>query len=73
MPVMNGFEFLRELRGSEQGAGVPVVVLTAKDLSAGELRLLENETARVLRKGDARLDVMLEKVRQAVANHALTH
>ncbi|MCZ6855738.1 MAG: response regulator [Gammaproteobacteria bacterium] len=70
MPVMNGFEFLRELRGSEQGAEVPVVVLTAKDLSDSELRLLENETARVLRKGDARLDVMLEKVRQAVANHA---
>ena len=70
MPVMNGFEFLRELRGSEQGAEVPVVVLTAKDLSDSELRLLENETARVLRKGDSRLEAMLEKVRQAVANHA---
>jgi CheY-like chemotaxis protein len=37
MPVMDGFEFLRELRGTPDGRSIPVVVLTARELSAGDL------------------------------------
>ena len=36
MPEMDGFDFLAELRKTPAGAAVPVVVLTAKDLSADD-------------------------------------
>ncbi len=33
MPIMNGFDFLRELRQNEEWRNIPVVILTAKDLT----------------------------------------
>jgi PAS domain S-box-containing protein len=54
MPVMDGFTFLRELRALPACAEVPVVVLSARDVSAEERRQLAGADS-VLRKGDASL------------------
>ncbi|WP_267425228.1 MHYT domain-containing protein [Methylobacterium sp. GC_Met_2] len=54
MPVMDGFTFLRELRAMPACAEVPVVVLSARDVSAEERRRLAGADS-VLRKGDASL------------------
>ncbi len=51
MPEMDGFTFLREFRSSPAGADVPVIVMTARDLSAGERAELKGNDARVLQKG----------------------
>ena len=50
MPEMNGFEFLAALRGREGGERVPVVVVTAHDLSAEEREHLSTHVARVFDK-----------------------
>jgi CheY-like chemotaxis protein len=52
MPVMDGFEFLEELRSRPDGQDLPVVVLTAKTLSGAERDRLQLSVARVLQKGD---------------------
>ena len=54
MPVMDGFTFLRELRAMPACTDVPVVVLSARDVSAEERRRLAGADS-VLRKGDASL------------------
>ena len=69
MPVMDGFQFLRELRRSEAGRGVPVLVLTAKDVSPEEKRFLEAQAELVVQKGAGDLDAALAQVREAVAQH----
>jgi CheY-like chemotaxis protein len=51
MPEMDGFEFLRELHRTDDSRSVPVVVLTAKDLSHEERRSLERSVTRILEKG----------------------
>jgi Response regulator containing a CheY-like receiver domain and an HD-GYP domain len=51
MPGMNGFEFIAELRQREAGRGIPIVVLTAKDLTAEERQRLNGYVERVLQKG----------------------
>lgn len=50
MPEMDGFEFLDHLRRREDAADVPVVVLTAKDLSEKERAFLAERTILVLSK-----------------------
>ncbi|HXE29582.1 MAG TPA: PAS-domain containing protein [Stellaceae bacterium] len=51
MPVMDGFEFLDRMQQNDGWAGIPVVVVTAMDLGAEELDLLQNATRKVIAKG----------------------
>ena len=64
MPGMSGFEVLEELRKSPNTSGLPVVVCTAKDLSADEAEALRGEVAGVLQKGvDVKQRVLDELIR----------
>ncbi len=54
MPVMDGFAFLRALRERPGCADIPVVVLTARDLTKEERQRLRG-ASQVLNKGDASL------------------
>ena len=51
MPEMDGFEFLEELRRDEAGRGIPVVVITARELSAEDHRRFNGSVERILQKG----------------------
>jgi CheY-like chemotaxis protein len=66
MPIMNGFDFLRELRRNEQWRRIPVVVLTAKDLTNDERAQLKGNVELVLQKGDYSRERLLEEVRDLV-------
>ena len=66
MPEMDGFEFLEELRRDETRRGIPVIVITARDLSADEIRRLNGSVERILQKGAYRHDDLLAEVRALV-------
>ena len=66
MPVMDGFEFLAELRREDAWRGIPVIVLTARDLSAEERELLNGSVARILQKGAYGQEALLAEVRGLV-------
>jgi CheY-like chemotaxis protein len=51
MPVMDGFTFLDRVRSIPELGRVPIVVLTAKDLTEEERRLVNERTLLVLTKG----------------------
>ena len=53
MPEMDGFTFLDEFRKSPSSAAVPVIVLTAKDLTAEDRARLNHSVERVLQKGES--------------------
>ncbi|TXM92680.1 response regulator [Methylobacterium sp. WL116] len=61
MPVMDGFTFLRELRAIPSCTEVPVVVLSARDVSAAERDRLAGAD-KVLRKGDTSLQDLASEV-----------
>jgi CheY-like chemotaxis protein len=61
MPVMDGLTFLDRLRASPYHTGLPVIVVTAKDLSAREREVLAEKASGVLAKGDD-LDARLMEV-----------
>jgi CheY-like chemotaxis protein len=64
MPGLDGFEVLRRLR--LEGTTVPIVVLTGKQLDAAELQILREGLARVVIKGGAALDRVVDEAKRMV-------
>ncbi len=62
MPVMDGFAFLHALREQPGCEHIPVVVLTARDLSAEDRHHLDSAD-RVSSKGAARLRAIAVQLR----------
>jgi CheY-like chemotaxis protein len=67
MPEMDGFEFLESLRSRPDGADVPVVVLTAMDLSAEDRARLNGGVERVVSKGGGPPDGLVAELRRLVS------
>ena len=65
MPVMNGFDFLVEMRASPKWLDVPVIVATAKDLTEEEREQLNGSVTQVLAKGAYTRDQLVEAVRRS--------
>jgi hypothetical protein len=70
MPEMDGFEFLVHLDAREEWRDLPVVILTAKDLSAEEQQRIGGQAESVLRKGAHGRERVLAEVRARVAQTA---
>jgi CheY-like chemotaxis protein len=66
MPEMDGFELMEAMRREAGWASIPVVVLTAKDLTAEDRERLNGRVERVLQKGAYTADVLLADVRRLV-------
>ncbi len=60
MPEMDGFEFIEHLRERGGARDIPVVVLTAKDLTEDDRRRLRGTVDNVLQKGDQSGEVVRE-------------
>jgi PAS domain S-box-containing protein len=69
MPQMDGFEFLRQLRQHPQWRSLPVIVLTAKDLTTEERQWLDSQTQRIYQKGAGNKQI-LDEIRTLIASHS---
>jgi CheY-like chemotaxis protein len=66
MPEMDGFEFLAQLRRNEALRDVPVVVITAADLSDADRDRLNGGVERILQKSEYEPDALLNEVHSLV-------
>ena len=69
MPVMDGFDFLAKLRAQPEWQQVPVIVITAKDLTKDDRERLAGRVEDVLEKSAYTREQLLERVSEAVAAH----
>ncbi len=67
MPEMDGFEFVAELRRHEPWRAIPVIVVTARDLSHEDRERLNGYVQKILQKGTHGRDELLAEVRELVA------
>jgi len=63
MPEMDGFEFMQELRKRPECKQVPVLVITAKDITDDDRKRLNGQVARILRKSSLRMEELAAQVR----------
>ncbi len=64
MPEIDGFDVLEKIRGTQETAKIPVLVLTAKDLTPEDFqRLRANHVRQLVQKGDVDRESLLSKVR----------
>jgi signal transduction histidine kinase/CheY-like chemotaxis protein len=66
MPEMDGFEFVAEFRRHEAWRAIPIVVVTAKDLSQDDRERLNGHVQKILQKGTHGRDQLLAEVRELV-------
>lgn len=66
MPVMDGFQLVAELQKRDDWRRIPVVVVTAKDVTVEDRKRLEGRAAEILKKGAFSRDELLQTVQQTV-------
>ena len=66
MPVMDGFEFAVKLRQREEFRSIPVIVITAKLLTAEDRQRLSGTVERIVQKGGSSLKEFLGHVNELV-------
>jgi len=65
MPGVDGFEVLEKIRSTKATTGIPVLILTAKDLTPDDLkRLRSNNVQQLIQKGDVDRERLLFKTGQ---------
>jgi CheY-like chemotaxis protein len=67
MPEMDGFEVVAELRRQPEWRGIPVVVVTALDLSEDDRRRLNGSVERVIEKNEHAGSELLHQVGESIA------
>jgi signal transduction histidine kinase/CheY-like chemotaxis protein len=67
MPEMDGFQFIAEMQKHPAWSQIPVIVVTARDLTAEDHALLNSGIEMVLRKELFSPTTLVESIRQVVA------
>ena len=66
MPGMDGFSVLEALRKQRETANIPVIVVTAKELTPQERRRLEGRISRLMTKGEFLSEDLLGEIGRAL-------
>ena len=66
MPVMDGFKFLKIIKGKDSLIDIPIIVITSKDLTADDYSYLTANVDRVIQKGDYTRKEIINRIDVAV-------
>jgi signal transduction histidine kinase/DNA-binding response OmpR family regulator len=66
MPEMDGFTFVEEVRKHDAWRSIPIVIVTAKDLTLDDRQRLNGHVKRILQKGTYSSEELLREIRHFV-------
>ena len=70
MPEMDGFEFVSRIRDNEEWRKVPVVVVTAKDITPQDQMRLEGNVRKIFHKATYTREELVGEIRSAIETPA---
>jgi threonine synthase len=66
MPEIDGFGVLDALKANPQTAAIPVIVVTAKELTSEEKKRLKGQIQSLMQKGEFLTDDLVDEVRSII-------
>ncbi len=66
MPEMDGFAVMEKLQSDPDTADIPIIVVTAKELTPAEKARLEGHIQKLMQKGDFLSDELMDEVRALI-------
>ena len=67
MPVMDGFEFVMEMRRLNASNSIPIVVVTAKDVTEEDRRRLNGDVVGLIQKGGLDRQSLMAQLHEQLA------
>ena len=67
MPVMDGFEFAAVLRANPEHVDIPIVVVTAKDLTASDRERLRGTVETIMDKSEGYAQEIITRINRVIA------
>ncbi len=68
MPEMDGFEFVAQLRQKDEWRRIPVVVVTAKDLTTEDKLRLDGHVKKIFQKGSLSREELAQQIRSLLSS-----
>jgi PAS domain S-box-containing protein len=68
LPDLNGFEVVQQIRAQPKLARLPIVILTAKELTQGDMDLLRGKVSSCLQKGASWKAQLLDQLRVSLSS-----
>ncbi|HYC60520.1 MAG TPA: response regulator [Thermoanaerobaculia bacterium] len=69
MPNMSGFEVADSLKDDPRTANIPILVLTSKDVSTEDRKLLHTKVSSFVQKGKSAKEQLVREIRRVTAAH----
>jgi CheY-like chemotaxis protein len=63
---MDGFEFVNNVQQDPAFSGIPVIILTSKDLTREERKRLSGGVGKIIEKGSVGLKALLQEIETLV-------
>ncbi|MBT5867436.1 MAG: response regulator [Nitrospinaceae bacterium] len=70
MPVMDGFEFIEELRKTPKWRTIPIVVITSKELTQADRLRLNGGVEKLIEKKSLEQSDFLSEIREILSHHS---
>lgn len=68
MPEMDGFEFIAHVQQSEMWRNIPIIVITAKDLTKEDHQRLNGNVEKILQKGSYNQKQLYQELKQRISS-----
>lgn len=69
MPEMDGFEFVDELRSNDKWQSIPIIVVTAKEITLEDQERLSGRVERIVQKSSKTSEQLFSEIRAVLPNN----
>jgi CheY-like chemotaxis protein len=69
MPVMDGFEVIQRVKANPKWKDIPIIVVTAKDLTDSDWGFLRRSVDRIIQKSGLARESLMKEVRSLLREH----